>query len=115
MKSLRLPLIAGLSYGLIVILLMIPLDLQEKRTAMTGAFFSRFAIGFLIPLVKAPFPPILTGGMVGLQISLPDAVITGQYAPILVVGVLGGIIIGWVREGGRSSVEKSLEPLFPRA
>ena len=74
---------------------MIPLDLPDKKTAMIGAFLSRFAIGFLIPLVKAPMPPWMIGGLVGLLVSLPDAVITKAYAPILATGVIGGLIIGW--------------------
>jgi hypothetical protein len=87
--------VAGLAFGLIDLLLMIPLDLPDKKTAMIGAFLSRFAIGFLIPLVKAPMAPWLIGGMVGLLVSLPDAVITKTYVPIIAVGVVGGVIIGW--------------------
>ncbi len=87
--------IAGIAFGVLDVLLMIPLDLPDKKTAMTGAFFSRFAIGFLIPLIKTPLPAWLIGGMVGLLVSLPDAVITGKYLPIIVVGVIGGLLIGW--------------------
>ena len=86
---------AGVAFGVIDVLLMIPLNHPDKKTAMIGAFLSRFAIGFLIPLVKAPMPPWLIGGMVGLLVSLPDAVITRAYIPIIVVGVIGGTIIGW--------------------
>ena len=86
---------AGVAFGVIDVLLMIPLNHPDKKTAMIGAFLSRFAIGFLIPLVKAPMPPWLIGGMVGLLVSLPDAVITKAYIPIIVVGVIGGTIIGW--------------------
>ena len=75
--------------------LMIPLDFPDKKTAMLGAFLSRFAIGFLIPLVKMPLPAVVIGGMVGLLISLPDAVITKSYAPILGTGIVGGLVIGW--------------------
>lgn len=95
MTSLVFALVAGVSFGIIDVLLMIPIDLPDKKTAMMGAFLSRFAIGFLIPLVKAPMPPWLVGGTVGLLISLPDAVITKAYVPIIVVGVIGGVIIGW--------------------
>jgi len=87
--------ITGLAFGILDVVLMIPLNLPDKRTAMIGAFLSRFAIGFLIPLVKAPMPPWLTGVLVGLLISLPDAWITKSYAPILIGGVIGGALIGW--------------------
>jgi hypothetical protein len=86
---------AGLAFGVLDVLLMIPLNFPDKKTAMLGAFLSRFAIGFLIPLVTFPLSPWLAGGLVGLLISLPDAVITKSYAPILISGVVGGMIIGW--------------------
>ena len=88
-------LIAGLLFGAIDVALMIPMDFPDKKTALLGAFLSRFAIGFLIPLVKMPIAPVLTGGLVGLLVSLPDAVITRAYAPILGTGLVGGLIIGW--------------------
>ena len=95
MNALAFGVAAGIAFGVIDVLLMIPLDHPDKRTAMIGAFLSRFAIGFLIPLVKAPMPPWLVGGMVGLLVSLPDAVITKAYVPIIVVGLIGGVAIGW--------------------
>ena len=88
-------LIAGLLFAAIDVALMIPMEFADRKTAMLGAFLSRFAIGFLIPLVKMPLPPFLIGGLVGLLISLPDAVITRAYAPILATGLLGGLLIGW--------------------
>ena len=63
--------------------------------AMISAFLSRFATGFLIPLVKLPVPGWIAGAIVGLLVSLPDAVITRTYAPILGVGLVGGALIGW--------------------
>jgi hypothetical protein len=87
--------IAGLLFAVIDVALMIPMDFPDKKTAMLGAFLSRFAIGFLIPLVKLPLPPLVVGAIVGLLISLPDAVITKAYAPILGTGLIGGVIIGW--------------------
>lgn len=72
-----------------------PIDFPDKKTALLGAFLSRFAIGFLIPLVRMPLPSLVIGGLVGLLISLPDAVITKAYAPILGTGLLGGLVIGW--------------------
>jgi hypothetical protein len=86
---------AGLAFGALDVLLMIPLDLPDKKRAMIGAFLNRFAIGFLIPLIEAPIPSFLVGGMVGLLVSVPDAIITKAYGPIIGVGVLGGVILGW--------------------
>jgi hypothetical protein len=87
--------VAGLIFGVVDVLLMIPLDLPDKKTAMLGAFLSRFAIGFLIPVVDIGLPRWVGGMVVGLLVSLPDAVITKAYAPIIVVGLVGGAIIGW--------------------
>ena len=65
---------------------MLPMEFPDKRRALLDAFLSRFAIGFLIPLVKMPIPMWAVGAVVGLLISLPDAVITKAYAPILGTG-----------------------------
>jgi hypothetical protein len=32
----------------------------------------------------------------GLLLSLPDAIITKAYAPIIVLGIIGGAVIGFV-------------------
>ena len=87
--------LAGLVFGAVDVALMLPMEFPDKKTALLGAFLSRFAIGFLIPLVQMPLPGWLIGGIVGLLISLPDAVITKAYVPILATGVAGGMIIGW--------------------
>ena len=88
-------LIAGCLFGIVDVALMLPMDFPDKKTALIGAFTSRFAIGFLIPLIKMPLPPVAIGALVGLLISVPDAVITKAYVPILATGVIGGAIIGW--------------------
>ena len=88
-------LIAGLAFGAIDVALMLPMAFPDKKTALLAAFASRFAIGFLIPLVKMPMPPWATGAVVGLLISIPDAIITKAYAPILISGLIGGLLIGW--------------------
>ena len=46
-------------------------------------------------MVGLPVPGWVTGVLVGLLVSLPDAIITKSYLPILVVGVIGGAAIGW--------------------
>lgn len=96
MRPVTFGLVAGLAFGLFDVLLMVPLDIVDKRTAMVGAFLSRFAIGFLIPLVALPIPGVAKGALIGLLISLPDAVITRSYAPILATGLVGGALIGWL-------------------
>ena len=87
---------SGVGFGVVAVLLMLPMSFPNKRTALIAAFASRFAIGFLIPLVAMPIPGIAKGALVGLLISLPDAIVTKAYAPILIVGDVGGALIGWL-------------------
>ncbi len=94
MPPLLFAVVAGMLFGAVDVLLMIPLTFPDKRTAMLGAFLSRFAIGFLVPLVRLPLSPWLAGAAVGLLMSLPNAVITKSYAPILIGGVVGGTLVG---------------------
>jgi hypothetical protein len=45
------------------------------------------------------WPGWLVGLLFGLLISLPDAIITHKYVPILVLGGIGGLIIGGLIHG----------------
>jgi hypothetical protein len=96
MSPVVLGVIGGLAFGAVDVLLMMPMSFPDKRTALTAAFASRFAIGFLIPLCKLPLPWIVSGALVSLLISIPDAIITKAYVPILVGGVVGGALLGWI-------------------
>ena len=86
----------GLAFGVIDVLLMLPLSFPDKRAALLGAFCSRFALGFFAAVTQLPVGPVLSGIVVGLLTSLPDAIITKAYAPIMVTGVLFGAAAGWV-------------------
>ena len=96
MSPLILGVVGGLAFGIVDVLLMLPMQFPDKRTALTAAFASRFAIGFLIPLCKLPLPWFVSGAIVGLLVSIPDAIITKAYVPILVSGVVGGALLGWI-------------------
>ena len=89
-------LLAGLIFGAVDVALMIPMKHPNKKTAMLGAFFSRFAIGFLLGVTRMPVAGWLRGVIVGVLVSIPDAIVTRAYAPILAIGVIGGAIIGWL-------------------
>ena len=90
-----LGILLGLAAGVIDVLLMLPMTYPNKATAMTGAFFNRFAIGFLAPNVMLPIHPVLAGALVGLLVSIPDAVTTKVYAPIIGTGLVFGALAGW--------------------
>ncbi len=71
----------------------------QARAALLGAFASRFAIGFTIGCVQLPWAVWLIGILFGLLLSLPDAIVTKAYGPILVVGAVGGLLIGGILHG----------------
>jgi len=96
MSALAFGLVAGVVFGALSVGLMLPLSFPDKTTALLGAFADRFAIGFLVPLVSMPAPGWVRGLLVGLLISLPSAILTKAYAPILILGTLGGGVIGWL-------------------
>ena len=96
MTKMNMGIVAGLVFGAVAVGTMLPLKFPDRRTALTAAFASRFAIGFLVPAVHLPVPPTLAGALVGLLVSLPDAIVTKAYVPIFVIGIAGGALIGWI-------------------
>jgi hypothetical protein len=99
MSKLVQGIIAGIAFGGLDVLLMLPMSFPDKKSALLGAFFSRFAIGVVVGCVQLPWPGWLIGVVFGLLISLPDAIITKAYLPILLVGLLGGLVIGGLIHG----------------
>jgi len=63
---------------------------------MTAAFIERFIIGFLIPNVNLGIHPAIAGFLLGFSLSLPSAIITRAYVPIIGIGVVGSLIIGFI-------------------
>jgi len=94
--SLSYGLLAGIAFGAISVGMMMPLQFPDKRAALLGAFLNRFAIGLLIPLVHLGVADWILGFGVGILLSLPDAIITKAFAPIIGIGAVGGTIIGWL-------------------
>jgi hypothetical protein len=87
-------LIAGLIFGVVSIIPMCFMTFENKTKAMTASFISRFAIGFIIFNLELPIRNWVKGALVGLVLSLPDAIVTYQYTPILGLGIIGGIVCG---------------------
>jgi hypothetical protein len=96
MSRLTLGILCGLIFGAVSVATMIPLSFEDKRAAMLGAFINRFAIGVVIGASTLPLSGWMTGLLFGLLLSLPDAIITKVYAPILGLGIIGGLLIGFV-------------------
>src|SRR5579884_486938 len=88
MSRVALGLILGVVIGLISVGIMLPMHLPNRRTAMLASFLNRFALGFLAANVTLPADPVVAGVIVGLLISVPDAIVTKAYLPI----ILGGAV-----------------------
>ncbi len=98
MKRTKFAIYAGLVFGVLDVIPMFFMDLPDKGIAIAGAFINRFAIGFIIPLINIKLSGSLTGLIIGILLSLPDAIITKAYVPILSFGITGGLIIGFITE-----------------
>jgi len=96
MSRILLGAICGLAFGALAVAIMLPMSFPDKRAAILGAFINRFAIGFVIGAIRLPWPGWAVGLLIGILLSLPDAIITKAAAPILGLGAVGGLIIGFV-------------------
>jgi hypothetical protein len=76
--------------------MMMPMAFPDKRAALTAAFLNRFAIGFVISVVSLSWPSWFVGLFFGLLLSLPAAIITKAWAPIVGIGAIGGVIIALI-------------------
>lgn len=102
MSKVKVGIIAGVIFGIVDIIPMMFMDLPSRNVAMAGAFVNRFAIGFLIPNTTLPLAGWVKGLLIGLLLSIPDAIITSAFAPILGFGAVGGIVIGYIVERKKS-------------
>jgi hypothetical protein len=94
MSRITLGVICGLMFGAIDIGIMLPMSFPDKRSAIAAAFIARFGVGFVIGAARLPWPGWVVGLFFGLLLSIPDAIITKAYAPIIGMGAVGGTIIG---------------------
>ncbi len=94
MSRVLLGVICGLAFGVVDIAIMMTMSFPDKRAAITAAFIARFGIGFVIGAARLPWPGWAVGLCFGLLLSIPDALITKAYAPIVGMGAFGGTIIG---------------------
>jgi len=94
MSNIGKGILAGLIFGILSIIPMFFMKFEDKQRAMIASFISRFSIGFIVFNLNVPIPGWAKGLLIGLVLSLPDAIITKQYKPILGLGIVGGIICG---------------------
>lgn len=87
-------LVGVVAFGRVSAGMMLPMSFPDKRDAILGAFLNRFAIGWSSAVSSFVWPGRAVGLFFGLLLSLPDAIITKAYVPIIVIGALGGVLIG---------------------
>jgi hypothetical protein len=96
MNRIALGVLCGIAFGLIDVLMTVFGNHPDRTTGMLlQAFSSRFAIGFLAANVSLRVHPAVTGALVGLLVSLPDAFALKSYFGILGTGLLFGALAGW--------------------
>jgi hypothetical protein len=93
MNRILLGTILGVVFGIADVLLTLRHG-SQPATALLQAFTSRFALGFLGANVALPMHPVISGALVGILISLPDAFGLKVYAGILGSGVVFGALVG---------------------
>ena len=86
--------IAGLAFGIASIVPMFFMEFEDKKKAIVASFINRFAIGFIIFNIDLPMVGWLKGLVIGSVLSLPDALITKAFKPIMGLRIIGGIICG---------------------
>lgn len=99
MSTLPQGVVAGLVFGGVAVAMMLPMEFPDKPAALAAAFIDRFAIGVVIGAIHLSWRGWLVGLAVGLLLSLPSAIITKAYLPILLVGSVGGAVIGGLIHG----------------
>lgn len=96
MSKILLGIICGIVFGCISVATMIPLEMKNKRMSMAGAFVNRFSIGFVIGASNLALAGWLSGFLFGVLLSLPGAIITKAWIPIMTLGMAGGVVVGFV-------------------
>jgi hypothetical protein len=99
LNSIILGIVCGLGFGIIDVLIMLPMKVDNRRKkieSLVAAFIDRFMLGFIIPNINISLNPIAAGALLGLGLSLPTAIIVRVFAPILGIGLVGGAIIGLI-------------------
>lgn len=99
MDAITLGLLCGVVFGLFSSLIMVPMKFNSKREkyeAISSSSVDRFMIGLIIPNATFGLDPLISGLILGIGLSLPSAIITRVYAPIIIIGAIGGLVIGFV-------------------
>jgi hypothetical protein len=95
MTPLTFGLVSGVALGAVAVAPMFKMEFADKRAAIAAAFIERLSLGLVVALVALAWPRWAIGVTFGVLLSLPSALIVPRArAPILIVGVIGGLLIG---------------------
>src|SRR5438552_925358 len=101
MNRVILGILCGIVFGLLdASMVMFGTHPDKSLPMLLQAFSSRFAIGFLAANVAVRIHPAISGALVGLLISLPDAFGLKSYVGVLGTGLIFGAIAGWLLKHG---------------
>ena len=95
MNSLRLGVLCGVALGVADVLMTRFGNHPDISRSMLQAYSSRLAVGVLGANVSLGMDRVITGALVGLLISLPDAFALRSYIGVLGTGVVLGATAGW--------------------
>jgi hypothetical protein len=93
MNRLTLGILLGIACGIVDVLLTLRHP-NHSTSMLLQAFSSRFALGFLGANVSLRMDPILSGALVGLLVSLPDAIGLKAYTGVIGSGLVFGALVG---------------------
>jgi hypothetical protein len=96
MNTITAGIIAGLAFGVVSAVPMFFMSFEDKTKAILASFINRFAIGFVVFNLELPLAGWVTGLLTGIFLSLPDALITKAFKPIMTTGIVGGLICGFL-------------------
>lgn len=94
MNRIFLGVLLGIVFGVIDVLMTIRHP-GVDREGLCAAFFSRFALGIFAVNVSLKMDPIVSGIIVGILVSLPDAFLLKSYGGIIGSGIAFGAIAGF--------------------
>jgi len=95
MNRVLLGILCGILFGAIdASMILFGKSPEKSTTVLLHAFVSRFVLGILAANVTFPLHPAVSGAIVGLLISLPEAIAMKSYAGILGTGLAFGALTG---------------------
>ena len=101
MEPIPLGIVFGIGLAAVAVAIMVQMQWPSRREqieASAAAAANRFMVGLLIPTTDLDLPRWLTGIVIGVALSLPEAIVTKAYPPILGLGLAGGLVLGVLAE-----------------